>query len=170
MDSEISYSPNILKVLFFFLTYWILFSIFKTNYSFIFITMISKTCQYALRAIIYIAQKNGSKFIPVKEIAAENNISHFFLGKIMTPLSRKGLIVSYKGPNGGVKLAKPADEITLLDIVEAVDGIDFKTECFLGLECRDDKSCVVHKSWKEVKEKYIDMLSNNTIAKILENS
>lgn len=131
--------------------------------------MISKTCQYALRAIIYIAKKKDSGFIPVKKIAKENNISHFFLGKIMNILSQNGLINTYKGPNGGVKLSKPAGEITLYDVVEIIDGIDIKNECFLGPRCSEKNQCVMHNSWKKVRELYINMLSKNTIGKIIKN-
>ena len=96
-------------------------------------------------------------------------MSHFFLKKIMNSLSQKGLITSYKGPNGGVKLARPVNEITLFDIVEAVDGADIKTECFLGSNCNEDNCCVVHYPWIKVKKEYIDMLSKNTIEKIIRN-
>jgi len=130
--------------------------------------MVSKTCQYALRAIIYIAGKENREFIPIKEIAEENDISYFFLGKIMNILIRKRLVVSYKGPNGGVKLSRPAEEITLLDVVEAVDGTGFKNECFIGLpDCSDDSHCPVHNSWKKVREAYVNMLSEKTIGKLV---
>lgn len=129
--------------------------------------MISKTCQYALRAIFYIASNESSKFIPVKEIAEKNDISYFFLGKIMNALTRKGLVESYKGPNGGVKLSKSSKDITLFDVVEAIDGTTFMTECFLGSECKDKNRCPVHDFWKKIREGYLNMLLKKTINQII---
>jgi Rrf2 family iron-sulfur cluster assembly transcriptional regulator len=107
----------------------------------------------AIQAVLYITNHPDVDFIPIKKIATETDLSFHFLGKILQNLTRKGILNSYKGPNGGVCLAKSPDEITLLDIVEAMDGLDFYSKCLIGLpKCSDDKSCAVHGEWRRLRE------------------
>ncbi|MCP4728208.1 MAG: Rrf2 family transcriptional regulator [bacterium] len=131
--------------------------------------IITKATQYALRAVIYIAENDNGKFIPVKDIAKATDASHFFLSKIMNTLIQHGLIESYKGPNGGVKLARSVDKMTLNDVVEAIEGKEFLKDCFVGLsECNDDCNCPVHDDWGSIRQQIFDMLSKKTIREIVE--
>ena len=131
--------------------------------------MISKTSQYALRAVIYIASKQYDKFVPTKQIAEVTGISYFFLGKILNILTQEGYLESYKGPNGGVRLLKNAGEITVLDIINAVESEKFLEGCFLGLpNCSDEANCQMHNSWNNIKANLINMLSEKTIKELTE--
>jgi Rrf2 family iron-sulfur cluster assembly transcriptional regulator len=106
---------------------------------------LSRSCQIAIQAVLHITHQPGVDFVPIKTIARETHLSFHFLGKILQNLMKKGILNSYKGPNGGVCLAKSPDQITLLDIVEAVDGLGFNTQCIIGLpKCGDDEPCAVH--------------------------
>lgn len=81
----------------------------------------SRTLQYAIRALVYVHEANGHTVVG-HEMAKALNLSPSFVLRILVSLSRQGLLRSVKGPNGGYTLGKPANEITLLEIVEATQG------------------------------------------------
>lgn len=117
--------------------------------------MLSQSCIYAIRAAILISSKEvriKSEFFPVRKISDELNISFHFLTKILQHLTHAGILASYKGPNGGVKLAKPPKQIYLIDIIEAIDGVSIFNNCILGFtDCCDDKPCPLHNKWSKTK-------------------
>ena len=80
-------------------------------------------------------------------------------------MAREGLLESWKGPQGGFKLARDAREITLLEIIEAIDGTGFLKQCVLGFpKCSSENPCPVHDSWKEVRERFMDTLGKKSLA------
>lgn len=83
---------------------------------------LSRTACYAIRAVIHISWQHDDGPIVGHQAARELNLSGSFLLRILVALSRAGLLDSIKGPNGGYRLARPVDTITLLDVVEAVEG------------------------------------------------
>src|SRR5262245_12965784 len=108
--------------------------------------LFSKTCEYALRAMIFIAQKSmqGNR-AGLKEIAGAIDSPEHFIAKILQDLARKQLLESAKGPNGGFYLDKKGLNCSLADIVKAVDGDKLFTGCALGLkQCSEKKPCPVH--------------------------
>ena len=119
--------------------------------------MLSNTCKYALRALIYLAKfSKEEKMIGIKKISEDLNLSSPFLGKILQNLVKQKLLVSTKGPNGGFALARKASEITLWDIVTKVDGEEFFTNCLIRLEpCKthDDSKplCPVHAQYDHLR-------------------
>ena len=117
--------------------------------------MLSKTCEYAIRATLYIAQKskNGEK-IGIKAIAKGIDSPEHFMAKILQELSRKKLLQSTKGPNGGFYLDSDHLKYSLADIVKAIDGDKLFTGCGLGLEnCSEKKPCPLHDEFKTIREK-----------------
>jgi Rrf2 family protein len=125
----------------------------------------SRSAEYAIRAFVHLAQVPEGKYAMVKHIAAEEEIPSHFLAKILQQLARKGLLRSSKGPTGGFALRVPADEIRLVDIVEALDGLAEYQQCAAGLaECSDDMPCPLHDSWKAVRSRIMDYLGRNTIS------
>ncbi|HQF42964.1 MAG TPA: Rrf2 family transcriptional regulator, partial [Ignavibacteriaceae bacterium] len=84
----------------------------------------SKRCEYGLQAVIYLASKENNALCSAKEISEELSIPKEFISKILQDLTEKGIIFSRKGRDGGFKLAVNANEIKLIDVVEAVDGLD----------------------------------------------
>ncbi len=106
--------------------------------------MLSNTCKYALRALIYLGKfSQDDKRIGIKKISNDLNLSSPFLGKILQNLVKQKLLVSTKGPNGGFALGKKAQDITLWDIVTKVDGEEFFINCLISLE-----PCISHDSSK----------------------
>ncbi len=125
----------------------------------------SRSSEYAIRAFVNLAQVPDGKYAMVKQIAAEEEIPSHFLAKILQQLARKGLLRSSKGPTGGFSLRGSADDIRLVDIVEALDGLGEYEKCASGLaECSDDMPCALHDSWKVLRSRIMDYLGRNTIA------
>jgi Rrf2 family protein len=102
----------------------------------------------------------------VREIAKGAEAPKQSLSKILHSLRNKGFVRSTKGPGGGYELSRPADEICLLDIVEAVDGrLDLEERCILGLDaCGDDSSCALHDNWSDFRSRYISTISSMTLS------
>ena len=119
----------------------------------------SPTCQYAIRALINLASSTSKGPVLVRTIAEEEGIPQQFLSKILHTLSKQGILVSTKGPGGGYQLANPPKEISVFEIVKAIDGpIDIDNVCILGLdECSDVQSCPMHSHWIQFKNYYMEM-------------
>ena len=125
----------------------------------------SKTCEYAIRAVIFIAQKseNGAK-IGIKDIAAGIDSPLHFIAKILQELSKRGIIESTKGPNGGFYIDKAAQKKTLADVVRAIDGDNIFNSCGLGLKnCSETKPCPLHNEFKIIRSKIQTTLNSATI-------
>jgi Rrf2 family protein len=83
---------------------------------------LTHACGYAVRAVTYLARQKGNRLVTSRHIARDQGLPERFLVKVLKPLVSARLLLSLRGPNGGYRLARPAAAITLLEIVEAVDG------------------------------------------------
>jgi Rrf2 family transcriptional regulator, iron-sulfur cluster assembly transcription factor len=132
--------------------------------------LLSKSCIYALRASVLIASKKNDGFITIRELSDELNISFHFLTKVLQEMTKAELLESYKGPNGGVKLARPANKITFMDVVESIDGDYMINECVLGLPgCGVMKPCALHDQWSVLKTDIINMMNEYNLEAIAKN-
>jgi len=123
---------------------------------------LSKSSEYAIRLVCWLALNSREKYVPLSEIAEELQLSFYQLTKVAQRLIRDGLIKSYTGPNGGVELAKPPNEISLLDILRSNNEVAFVDRCILGLEeCGGENPCALHDYWASVKENMLDMFDVN---------
>ncbi|NIM19834.1 MAG: Rrf2 family transcriptional regulator [Candidatus Latescibacteria bacterium] len=130
--------------------------------------MISKTCSYAIRAALYLASQPADKFVPIREISEKLGISFHFLTKILQVLTARNILLSFRGPNGGITLARPKSAISLAEIVLAIDGPAIFEECVLGLEkCDDNNPCPVHDHWKEQREECREFFDTTTLEKLI---
>jgi Rrf2 family protein len=130
--------------------------------------MFSKACEYAIRAVLYIAIKSidGSK-LSIKEIAKEIDSPEPFTAKILQALSREGIISSIKGPNGGFYLPLKSKPIPLAAIVKAIDGEDVLHSCALGLkECSDKFPCPIHDDIKTYKARLRQVMNEKTVQQL----
>ena len=131
----------------------------------------SKTCEYAIRAVIFIAQQSedGHK-IGIKEIAAGIDSPTHFIAKILQDLSKRDLVQSTKGPKGGFFIEEATYRHTLADIVKAIDGDKIFTGCGLGLKnCSETKPCPLHDDFKIIRQRMYDTLQSATIGEFNEN-
>ncbi|MGA2435017.1 MAG: Rrf2 family transcriptional regulator [Bryobacteraceae bacterium] len=125
----------------------------------------SRSTEYAIRAFVNLAQVPDGKYAMVKHIAAQERIPAHFLAKILQQLARKGLLRSSKGPTGGFCLRTAPKDISIIQLVDALDGLNDYQKCVSGLaECTDDAPCGMHDSWKELRSRIMDYLEQTTIA------
>lgn len=127
----------------------------------------SKTCEYGIRAVFYIAQRSHEGYkCGIKEIAEHINSPEAFLAKILQKLSKAGLILSAKGPNGGFYFDEQGLKQPLAAIVNAIDGNDIFIGCAMGLHlCSEDNPCPLHNEFKKVRTQITDMMHKTTIGK-----
>jgi len=132
--------------------------------------MFSKTCEYAIRAMIFIAKRSkaGEK-AGIKEISKEIDSPESFIAKILQELGRKGLVLSNKGPNGGFFLDEQLLDGSLADIVKSVDGEKIFSGCGLGLkQCSEAKPCPIHYQFKIIREEMRNMLETAKLSSFTE--
>lgn len=114
--------------------------------------MISKSCGYALQVAAFLSLERERRFVPVRRISATLGISHAFLAKVVQVMTQAGLLDSYRGPTGGVSLARPAEEISVKEIIVALDGPALFEKCVLGLPgCGVEQPCPLHDQWSQVR-------------------
>ena len=127
--------------------------------------MFSKTCEYGIKAMIFVAQKSkGGTRVSIKDIAKGTDAPEHFVAKIMQELGRKKLVHSVKGPNGGFYMDQYDLQTSLADIVKALDGNGIYNDCVLGLKaCNEKTPCPVHNQYKDIKKNLIRVIEENTI-------
>lgn len=134
--------------------------------------LLSNSCEYGLRATLYLATLKGGEdepFVSIRTISDELDISFHFLTKTFQKLTEAGIMQSQRGPKGGVALARSPEKVTLLDLVLAIDGPALFEECVLGLpECGNRQPCPVHKRWTQERERLGDMFAQRTLAELAE--
>lgn len=129
---------------------------------------ITRQADYALRAMLFLARSSEKKATTSK-IAAEQKIPSSFLAKIISQLSIAGLITTSRGASGGVLLAKKPEDISLLDVVEAIDGPITLNECVQDPNvCSFGADCPIHDVWFEAKAELARKLRESTFDKLLE--
>jgi len=127
----------------------------------------SSACAYAIRALSRLAAIRPEGYVLLDEICAGGELPRHFVAKIMQDLVRQGLLVSAKGRGGGFALARPADEITLYQIVELIDGTEPLKQCIVGMaKCDDDQPCPQHDQWKQLRGQIYDFLTGTTLSQM----
>jgi Rrf2 family protein len=133
--------------------------------------LLSNTAQYALRAMIYLGQRDGTGPIRVDEIAERLDVPRNYLSKILHALVKRGILRSLRGPHGGFALARPADDITLYHVVEPFDDIEARRTCLLGRkECSDVNPCVVHEHWKNTATHVARFFRETSLARVVQDA
>ena len=131
--------------------------------------LISRTSQYAIQSLIYIATQPPGEPILSREIARKLQVPAAYLVKIMQLLSKGGLVSSFRGPQGGFCLRGEPKSIELMRILLITEGTDFTKDCVLGLKvCSDETACPMHQRWKPIKEEIIEMLKQQTLETLSE--
>ncbi|PQJ74385.1 RrF2 family transcriptional regulator [Polaribacter gangjinensis] len=132
--------------------------------------MLSKASKYVISAVLYMT-KNATleNKLGSLEIAKRLNIPAPFLAKSLQKLSKKGIISSVKGPNGGFYLSNENKDKTLFDVIDCVDSVEKFNQCYLGHEyCNEENPCVVHFLYAPFKSTLITKLKTKTILQMAE--
>jgi len=128
----------------------------------------SSTTEYALRAVIYIAEHESAGLVSGSATAAALDAPVNYLAKTLHGLVRAGLLESTRGKGGGFRLASPADKVSLLAVASVFDRIDEHPRCLLGRpQCRDDEPCAMHQRWKPLAEGFAAFLRDTTVADLM---
>jgi Rrf2 family transcriptional regulator, iron-sulfur cluster assembly transcription factor len=132
--------------------------------------MFSKACEYGIRATVYIASEtNPSTKVGIDEICAHIEAPRHFTAKILQVLTRRGIVSSQKGVNGGFYIEAHQREMPLKVVVEAIDGNRLFTGCGLGLkQCSETKPCPLHNQFKGIRNALNQMMDDTTIDMLAE--
>jgi len=127
--------------------------------------MFSNSSKYAIKAVLFLAVNSSEKKrVMVKDMAAPINVPQAYLAKLLQELSREDIISSKKGPKGGFYLSEENSKLTLMDVIDIIDGKDRFNSCLLSLEkCNADKPCPLHDLAGPSRSILIKCLSENTI-------
>lgn len=129
--------------------------------------MISQTLEYALRAVVYLADQSPEACTN-ERIAEVTKVPPAYLSKVLQGLRRKGIVLSQRGAGGGMSLAKAPCELTILEVVEAFDPIQRIESCPLGLASHRKQLCPLHKRLDDVMALAQEAFGQTTIADLLE--
>jgi Rrf2 family iron-sulfur cluster assembly transcriptional regulator len=125
---------------------------------------ITRSGEYGLRGLLFLAKQPPEKVTLVSEISRDQKIPETFLAKIFQRLSKTGLLWSVRGAKGGFSLGKPANEITMKEIVEAIEGPIALNRCLLRQgECEEEKVCPLRQVWEEAQQRFIEILGRTTM-------
>jgi Rrf2 family protein len=129
---------------------------------------ITRQADYAVRAVLYLAKHEAGARISTGQIAREQNIPLTFLAKIVSQLSAAGILHTTRGARGGVALARSADEISLLEIVEAIDGPVMLNQCAVDPDqCPLGDECVVRNVWCEAQVDLVKRLAQTKFGQLV---
>jgi Rrf2 family protein len=131
--------------------------------------MLSDTAEYALRAVLYIAQhSSAARLIRTDQVAEALGVPRNYLSKILHQLAKQGVLASARGVTGGFRLAHPAEELVLSRIIEHFDPIVPQRTCILGRpECSDTNPCPAHGRWKGISVEVRGFFNKTTVGDLL---
>jgi Rrf2 family protein len=125
---------------------------------------VSAKSKYAVRALIELAQLNNDHPIPIADIASRRDIPLQFLEQLFSTLRKAGILNSHRGVRGGFSFNRLPEDVTVLDVVEVLDGSISPAACTSGASCEKIENCVMNEVWGEVKSTLEEVLSQHNIA------
>jgi len=128
--------------------------------------MFSQTAEYALRAMVFLAQ-HAEKPQPTEAIARGTKVPGAYLSKVLQSMSRSGLVISQRGLHGGFRLARSPEEVNILDIVNSVDPIKRIQTCPLDLKSHGTHLCPLHRRMDNAMAQVEKALSESTLAEVI---
>lgn len=126
--------------------------------------LITKTGEYGLRGVVFLAKQPPDRLFLVSEVSKVQRIPEPYLAKIFQRLSKTGLLRSVRGLNGGFGLGRPAKEITMKQVIEALEGPIALNRCLLRQgECEEERNCPLQPVFEEAQERFLEILDRTTI-------
>lgn len=128
----------------------------------------SASATHALRAMSSLARGEQSQPVLGRDLAKRIGVPAHYLAKVLATMARTGLLSAVRGARGGYRLARPANRISLIDVVLPFEGQRALPGCLLrpGKPCRDSMACSAHTAWGVMKRTYTDFLEKTTVADI----
>ncbi|MFO1070663.1 MAG: Rrf2 family transcriptional regulator [Geminicoccaceae bacterium] len=136
--------------------------------------MLSHKAKYALRALLMLARQQDDSLLQVAEIAEQENVPRKFLEAILGELAKDGVLASQRGKGGGYRLARPADTVTLGQIVRLIDGPLAPVPCASVTryrrcdDCPDERTCAIRPVMRRVRDAIADVLDRTTLSDVIE--
>ena len=130
--------------------------------------IISTRGRYALRVMLDLAQQTTDRYVPLKEIANRQDISEKYLEQIINPLTKSGLVKSYRGAQGGYILTREPKDITIGEVLRILEGSLSPVDCVDNPMCPNSDTCVSLSIWKKMKEALDDVVDNISLADMAE--
>lgn len=132
---------------------------------------LTRAGEYAVRCVLYLADRGPGQVVSRRQIAKEMDIPPHFLSKIAQQLAREGIIETVQGVKGGFRLVAAPEEVTLLQVVEAVIGEIFLNDCVMRADaCHRSHACSVHNIWEDARRQLRSFLRQATFAKLLQEN
>ena len=132
---------------------------------------LSRESEYGLEALSVLAEQEDGKVMLLREIAVARRLPQGFLAKVFQKLTRHNLVRSHRGAVRGYALARPAQEIRLKEIFEAIEGPDLFRRCiFWPGECSDQHPCRLHPKWATIRPQLQAMMEETTLAQVVQGS
>ena len=128
--------------------------------------MFSQTVEYALRAVVYLAYESPEART-TEQIHKATQVKKAYLSKILQGLARKGIVTTQRGIGGGVALARSPEELTILDVVNAVEPLTRIRTCPLGLQSHGVRLCPLHRRMDQALESVETAFGGSTLAEVL---
>ncbi|HUL00978.1 MAG TPA: Rrf2 family transcriptional regulator [Nitrospirota bacterium] len=129
--------------------------------------LVTRETDYAIRTILYLAKERGH-IVSATKIARAIHIPRSFLSKILQRLVRSRILTSLRGVNGGFRLARTPSRISLLSIMEAVQGLTCINACAIdSTACKLSRTCTVHSVWVKMRTEMERRLQKETVAKLM---
>jgi len=133
--------------------------------------LFSRRAEIAIKALLYLTTQEKEQCVDVRVIAKELQVPKMFAAKILQELVYKNIVNSKKGKNGGFFLPVKNQKITLLQIVEAIDGLGIFNQCIFGFpNCSDEHPCPVHSKWGTIRKDIYQMLNELSINDLKEET
>lgn len=132
--------------------------------------MLTRSGVHAMRAMVALAALPDGEYGGTSAVAAAAGVPRNYLAKLLSLLSRRGLVESQRGLGGGFRLSRSPDLISLHDVIESVEDIARWKACAFGEKaCSDDHPCALHQKWGRVRDAYFSLLKNTSIADLAAN-
>jgi len=129
---------------------------------------LTKAGDYGIFGVIYLAKQPKGKIVSLSEVSRAEDIPEKFLSKIFQSLTRSGLLVSHRGAGGGFSLAKPANKITVKELLESIQGPIYFTKCLSEFyDCPRQDICRLRKLWEKAQDYAIKILTKSTLADLV---
>src|SRR4030042_4889601 len=125
---------------------------------------ITRSEEYGLKGLVFLARQPPERMALVSEISREQGIPEKFLAKIFQRLSKAGLLRSTRGAKGGFSLGRPAGSITMLEVIEAIDGPIALNRCLRREgECDEEELCPIYQVWSKAQQQLLEILDSTTV-------
>ncbi|HAG51564.1 MAG TPA: Rrf2 family transcriptional regulator [Deltaproteobacteria bacterium] len=132
---------------------------------------LSRAAEYAIRGMLHLSSKPDLEATGIEEVSKAQDVPSAYLAKLFQLLAKKGYVRSFRGAGGGFALAKSPKDITLLEIIETLEGRIFLNDCLIREGyCPKDNVCPVHDVWREAQKKFLEHLNNCTFEQLAANA